>query len=151
MGLTVTHCNTLQHTVAHCTTLHIWTSSDKANTKNEERSLQHTTTACRNTLQHSAHHLIMPIPSTKKSVCNTLQRSAIHCSILQRTATHHNTLQHTATRCNTLQHTATHRNALHHTATHCNALHHSATHCNTLQHTGNHMTRPTLITKRSPL
>ena len=69
----VTHCNTLQHTVAHCSTL------------------QHTATHCI-TLQCTATHYN-----------NALQHIAAHCNTLQLTATHCNTLQHTAMHCSTLQ------------------------------------------------
>jgi len=91
-------------------------------------------------------------PCPTPTLCNTLQRTAIHC----------NPLQHTATRCNPLQHTATHCSAhgsvIHdmtvsylsaampggtrrspsiiippHTTTHYNALQRRATHCNTHQ------------------
>jgi len=97
--------------------------------------------------------------SCSATLCNTLQRTAMHCDILTtQTATrcnrmqvqphgracffmtYCNTLQHTATHCKTIQHTATHLqhthcNTLHHIATHCK---HTVTHCNTLQHTAPH-------------
>ena len=58
--MTVSHCNTLQHTATHCNTL------------------QHTATHC-NTL--------VIVSDTASDDCNTLQHTALHCNTLQHTAT----------------------------------------------------------------
>jgi len=93
------HCNTLQHTATHCSTLQ--RAVTHCNT------LQHTATHC-STLQRAVTH------------CNTLQHTATHCNTLQHTAVHCNAQQHTATNYNIQQYTATRSNTLQHTATHCN-------------------------------
>jgi len=83
--------------------------------------------------------------TTRRSHCNTLQRTARHCKTLQHTATHCRTrVQESRTRGHTAATYLTHAtefNILHHTAclqhiaAHYNTLQHTAPHCNTLQHT----------------
>ena len=124
--LSITHCNTLQHTATHCNTL------------------QHTATHTHcNTLQNTITHC-----NTLHNICtNSVSRdtlSTTYCNTLQHTATH--------THCNTLQHTIILQHTAHflykscvarHTAD--NILQHTATHCNTLQHTATHSTFPVQI------
>jgi len=114
------HCNTLQHTTAHCTTL------KRCNTCLLRTALPHTCTA----LPH---------------IATTQQHTTAHCATLTRTETTCNctTLQHIATCFNNLQHTTARCHALHHIHhMRClprTALQHAATHRNTFEHTSYQM------------
>jgi len=114
------HCNTLQHTAAHC-----------KKTVYPGMSAQQLADA----ILGSSH-------------CNTLQHTATHCNTMKETCVHRHvsavaegcgiglvTRKHTAAHCGTLRHTAAHCNTLQHTETHCNTLQHTATRCNTLKQT----------------
>jgi len=121
---TASHCNTLQHTAARCSTLQCTTTHCNA--------LQHTAARC-STLQHTAAHCNTRLQHTYTAT-RTLQHTAthIHCN------THCNTqLQHTSWRVLQLMTRKSSFNKLQHTATHCNTVQHTQTHCstcNTLQH-----------------
>ena len=129
-AVSITHCNTLQHTATHCNTL------------------QHTATHC-NTLQHIVTLQHTATEEWKQQIWyfnHSLQRTATHCNTLQHTATHCNKLQHI------LQHTLTEEweqqtwflnlsfskcwlkqvHTYSYLSPRCNTLQHTATHCNTL-------------------
>jgi len=135
-----THCDTLQHTVAHSITPQHTLPATHSTVRwcTYQSLLQHTATNCN---AHTVPHY------------NTLLKDGAHTeSSLQHTTTHCNTLQHTtthstqrwntyqvfpATHCSTLQHTATHSTQRWYTyrvipATYYSTLQHTATHCNTL-------------------
>ena len=118
---TATHCNALQHAMAHRS--NTATPQQHCNTRQPVLELAMT------------HRCITGHPIH----CNTLQHTATHCKTLQHTAT---ILQHTVAHWNTLQqycnNTATHYMqsllslTYDHTATHYN---NTAIHYKTLQHT----------------
>jgi len=81
---TAAHCNTLHHTATHCNTL------------------QHTATQC-NALGFLWYEVRRTCGWVNVTQCNTVQHTAAHCNTLQHTATHCNTLQHTAAHCHALQ------------------------------------------------
>jgi len=144
--VSITLCNSLQHTATHCNTL------------------RHTATHC-NTLQHTSTHYSCEFDEAiacfshwyvSATHCNARQHTATTCNTLKHTAAHCNTLQHTATRCNTLQHTTVANSAqqslvsrtgmcLQHTVKYYNTLRHTASHCNNLQHTARHPTHSNIL------
>ena len=111
-GLVSVHVSpTLQHTAAHCNTLHetCWCCFWPC----ECSCLLHTATHCnnRNTPLHTATH------------CNTLHEMRWCCLL-----TCELSLLLYTTYCNTLQHTATHTKVCECLCIHCNILQHTATH-----------------------
>jgi len=137
------HCNTLQHTAAHC---------------NACNTLQHTSPYCNKfCMRHVASVMQVPVLVATTICNNTMQRTTIHCN----TCNTCNTLHHTSTDCNTPQRTATRRTDTWYMScrshcsltplpatTHCSTLQHmqhtashvnTCTHCNTLQHTATHL------------
>ena len=115
--LTTIHCNTLQHTATHCTTLHSPEDVLLPLGICMREALLCYCEALLCSLQHtifSRRHMLLPLGVCMREALlhetMTLQHSATHCNTLQQIATHCNTLQHTSTHCNTLQHTATHCN-----------------------------------------
>jgi len=109
-GLVSVHVSpTLQHTAAHCNTLHetCWCCFWPC----ECSCLLHTATHW-NTPLHTATH------------CNTLHEMRWCCFLTCELSL----LLYTATYCNTLQHTATHTKVCECLCIHCNILQHTATH-----------------------
>jgi len=88
------HCNTLQQTTAHCTTLLLHTATHYS-TLQHCNILQPTVTQYYSTLQHTttASRLIAKSKFHSATHCNTLQHTATHSQLLLHTSTHYNSIQ----------------------------------------------------------
>ena len=137
-------CNTLQHTVAYCDTVH---SNTQHCTATPCTTLQHTVIYC-NTFTHTRPQGMIPKFSYQSLMrqkfatrhCNALQHPATPCNALQRTLHHTAAHSHHACTQGSTQNSRVGRgdSAQHDTATHCTTLLYSALPCTTLQHTATH-------------
>ena len=149
LGDTATHCNSLQHTIAHyntdffhhdrysgvlmgmrvCVCMYVCVCTYGVATVSWLLklyvSLENIGLFCRALLQKRPivlRSLLMVASPYAHQMCRKCNICMCCACTLQHTAAHCNTLLRTATHCNTLLHTATHCHTLKHTATHCNAL-----------------------------